>query len=80
MMPLGELGLVAVVVAGLEVRGQGALNRLCRHFCCVLCRKAGGKKKEIGFRLKLSFVVLVQDQSDDGELGGKSLLETDKNN
>jgi hypothetical protein len=44
MMSLGELGLVAVVVAGFEVRGQGALNRLCRHFYGVLCEEAEGDK------------------------------------
>ena len=35
MVPLGELGLIAV--PGLEVRGQGALNCLRRHFCCGIC-------------------------------------------
>jgi hypothetical protein len=33
MVPLGELGLVTVATAGrLEVRGQGTLDCLRRHF------------------------------------------------
>ena len=49
MMPLGELGLVAV--PRLEVGGQSTLNCLRRHFCCVIwrvgCREGGGMKTEL---------------------------------